>query len=79
MSSWKALTVDVIKLEERGRYSAFMEIVGQISFMVSSLLGAILYTLLKPLPWCLSAILDILIFGIFLKVHKMKPQINILH
>ena len=74
MSSWKALTVDVIKLEERGRYSALMEMVGQISFMVSSLLGAVLYTFLKPLPWCLSAILDIFIFGVLLKVDKMKTS-----
>ena len=69
-SSWRALTVDVIKLEERGRYNALIEIVGQVSFMISSLLGAVFYTILKPLPWYLSAILDILILGILLKVHS---------
>jgi len=38
--------------------------------MISSLLGAVFYTILKPLPWYLSAILDILILGILLKVHS---------
>jgi len=70
ISSWRALTVDVIKSEERGRYSALIEIVGQLSFMISSLLGAIFYTILRPLPWFLSAIVDILILGILLKVHS---------
>ena len=71
-SSWRALTVDVIKLEERGRYSASLEMVGQVSFMISSFVGAILYTYSKPLPWCFSIILDISIVRILLKIHKAK-------
>ncbi len=73
-SSWRALTVDVIKLEERGRYSASLEMIGQISFMTSSFLGAILYTYSKPLPWCFSTILDILILRVLLKIHKTKTS-----